>query len=668
MDSTIITVDASNIDNPLNAALFDGIYNNVLFSNLTIKANGNLTGKTVARLKGENLRFENVRLSSFDWPGEGYWPTPFVFENAGPRLSFRHCQFVLASNPGSISIGGARQVFFDHCDFIGARHNSQLLVAWGTQEASISKCRAYPFNDAEDGYFDGRWFVTAAYWGSVNRIYFGENTSSNCAPPKVPDFHANTGEQILIEGGDFRARGVVLDASSDTIRFGDPSDEYGTRNIVTIVGGRGYGQTRMIKSIDPDTRRITLAEPWRVVPDNTSTAVVAATTYRFALYKNHFDGKSGWVTGNEHSASTGVESYGGSVELVVDSNTFTDLRFGIRHWPLGGPPPGKPDVKGSLQSCFFNTFRNNTLKDCWSGMEQRIDSDGGYLDGGILAATFRDNRLDRITTYGLSYSNSTNKPCIKMSVIERNTFNNCLEYAVKDTLNVGNQLFLGNRGTNANTGTAMSISYNHLPAMRDNSWVGFAEEFKTGPSTERPPEQLLAAPVRVFIAHSTNITYSIPVWNMGVAPMQWSANVTPSSSWITLHNRQGTVNSQKDAGGEVTFTINPSAADGSTGTVEVVSHDFNQRKLITVIYSGNTAGPSGDEIIYPLQIYAGRTIRAVLRDKAGVSYPIDPIDETYTLRLKGIILDRWYFLAIEEYNPATRQWDVLDSISIGPKE
>ena len=648
--------------------LFDGIFNNCRVEDLAFETVDEPNcQQELFRWKGDHNTFSSCRLSSLAWLDDGYKTTPFNFIN-NTHLTVRNCEIINSSNPGNFSVSGGRQVLFDGCDFRGANHCSILIGAWGGQQISVVNCTAAPYDDTETGYFDGRWFVTADYWGAVNNVYFGGNSSTNCAPPKGVDYHVNTGEQILIEGGKFRIRGSVVSASSNTIKVASTSNAEGIKSIVTITSGKGYGQTRKVSNVDTNSNVITLAENWRVVPDADSTYVVSASTYRFVVYGNHFDGKEEWATGNEKSASTGVASFGGSVDLVVDNNEMTDLRTGIYQWPLGGL-----EVNGerSLQTCFFNTFQNNSISNGSIGVLNIVsESDENLLlDGGIYASTFRGNTIGSMSSKGFVFSTSLPEYLIRVSVFERNTINNC-PVAINESPYLQNQLYIDNSGTNDNSGIAMAIAYNHVPALRGNVWVGYADEYKKGPSVELSPEDLLELPTRVVTVDSSAVASpkSVPVWNLAISPMAWTA--TNSSDWIVLDSDNGIVEDQNDEGAfSFTIATNELPSSGSAaGSVVVVAG--NQTNRVTVLYEAEprVVWTSGTTVNCPLDGFEGTTLRARLWDASNKKWrELGIMDSPTELVIDNVTKGLWYRVLIEEFNSLSGEWEQVYSWWFGGK-
>lgn len=574
MNATTIKPTGSHSNNGI---LIDGSFNNVTFADLTIETTSG-ANKTLFRMRGSNNRFENARLSSLEWTG--YKETPFTFD-ASEHLTFSNCEVINSSNPGNLSVSGARQVFFDGCTFRGANECSQIIGSWGGEEISVQNCVARPYDSSSTGYFDGRWFVVQDYWGGVNRVYFGDNTSQDIAPPKGIGYHENTGEQVLIEGGIVRTRGNVVSATPTTVRIPDVSKIFNSKHVVTITDGKGYGQSRKVVSVDAASNTITLAEPWRVVPDSSSVFVVSSAAYRFAVYNNNLDGRAEWTSGSTHSASTGVEVYGGTIDIIVDQNTLTELRTGIVHWSLAGIP--NPEYPRSLQTCNFNVFKNNTLQNCYNGILNSVAESGdAILDGGIMGATYRDNAVGPITRSGLIFSGSAfDEYLIKVGVYERNTFRN-LETAISLDTFVKNQVFIDNVVDGVQT--VLETAYNSAPVLRGNSFSNYGTLHQNGPSVNYPVGPVISTPRPYTVA--TEASGAIELWNTGTASLN-NLSATSSAGWLSVDSVSGSIAGQ-GANGQVVYSINTATAPTSDAIATIAVSSGQQTQQITVHYDADS--------------------------------------------------------------------------------
>lgn len=83
---------------------------------------------------------------------------------------------------------------------------------------------------------------------------------------------------------------------------------------ISIVGGRGMGQVRRVKSLDKETKTCTIDKPWNVIPDSSSDFIVWVPSGQWsAIYKTTAVdcGKGLWV-------------YRGAYDTVVTDNNLTD--------------------------------------------------------------------------------------------------------------------------------------------------------------------------------------------------------------------------------------------------------------------------------------------------------------------------------------------------------
>ncbi len=97
------------------------------------------------------------------------------------------------------------------------------------------------------------------------------------------------------------------------------------------------------------------------------------------VYQNHIQGK-----GITNTASAGFELWGGGLNVIVDSNTMTNLRHGVMDYAL--------DNDGEVDPGYFNLFLNNTISNVQTGIVIANDSTSGQI--GMLGAIMRDNQIE----------------------------------------------------------------------------------------------------------------------------------------------------------------------------------------------------------------------------------------------------------------------------------
>jgi hypothetical protein len=115
-----------------------------------------------------------------------------------------------------------------------------------------------------------------------------------------------------------------------------------------VVGGRGFGQVRTVA--DNSQSRVTLTEPWRIVPDADSWIVVRQFAYQNVLLNNLC-----------RDTLQGIQM-SGAVDNVVDR--FIGLRSGFGVWfPAFNAPHGErlyysPSALNEVRNCIFSDTPN----------------------------------------------------------------------------------------------------------------------------------------------------------------------------------------------------------------------------------------------------------------------------------------------------------------------
>lgn len=309
------------------------------------------------------------------------------------------------------SLGTARRVFIENCRFFLTYRARAAILARGGQEISITGNQAEDLDSSRpEGTAEGRFFVSQGHNSGTQDIFVSENTTIDLAPPSPEwsDFDPNTGEQILFEqvgtnrfeaiisaGPDtatLSSNGIVPEADKAKGKAGD-ADQVKVGNDVMIVAGKGAGQYRRIVEYSQDGRELRVDRPWTVVPDSNSSLVVVNAAVRVVVYRNRLDGKSFYAT--EDTASSGVQFYGNSADIVVDGNVMTHMRGGIELWALG---------HGALNPVFFNLVVNNEIDDSYDGLVAYTKYLKKEKAGAIghLGNVFRNNRGDRLAHAGVN--------------------------------------------------------------------------------------------------------------------------------------------------------------------------------------------------------------------------------------------------------------------------
>ena len=196
-----------------------------------------------------------------------------------------------------------------------------------------------------------RGFTTGPWFGPVRRNFIARNIATNSA------FMEGAGEVYLFEGPDVGREnwiGKPATAGPDFLTQSDqkwPADVLAGR-IAMVVSGKGFGQFRVIKSNTEN--RITLEEPWRIVPDQTSWVVVRQFFFQNLLVNDYCRDTLG-----------GVDFYGGALDNVVES--FTGLRSrGV--WLYAA------NVGDEKQRMVYGPVAFNYVNNC-----QLLEDNGGVL-------------------------------------------------------------------------------------------------------------------------------------------------------------------------------------------------------------------------------------------------------------------------------------------------
>lgn len=360
---------------------------NIAFEQLTFDSNSINRGSwkgLIAMRSITNLRMDNVRLLS--WGGH-------VFEIYGQNLHFNQVEMI----GRGAWFGWSRQVFVDGCLSGESEHAGMALGTWGGSDYAITNCT---FQDADpsrlDGFAGGRMFVTQGHWGSIRNLYFGGNRTIDYAPhPDRPDL--NGGEIILFEMGGANVRTPTAATTTTASFAGANLDLDVTPNVdAMIVKGRGMGQTAQVTRFDKASQTITVSPPWRVVPDGSSGIVVSAATSKAVVYDNSFEGRANYA--ELATASTAVQPWGSTYDVIVSHNTIQHLRGGIRDFPLSYG-------QDTLAPTFFHLFTDNQISNCVDGIQIIGSYSSIFTDPGTVGATgivARHNTISNMVDRGVN--------------------------------------------------------------------------------------------------------------------------------------------------------------------------------------------------------------------------------------------------------------------------
>ncbi len=428
MGQTIITAAASG---RTSSMLLAGGGHNIVLKGVSLRINNQVTnGRPVSFETRDNVVLENVEITDEDNTGTA---RTVLAMHETEYMHLKGCKFVVAND---IYVGNAYQARFENCTFLGIRDCNQLMAVKRAKYLDMSNCSAGNLDESDItdgfGWCKGRW-VTGT--GPSSFCYFGGNTSENMMPrldpnigrwdPGQPD--QNSGEQIMFEGLAVRYRGTATGVSPSSVTISGITDASGPRGI-TVVAGRGQGQSRIIESIDEASGVVTLASPWKVLPDTGSIFSIGNYMHHTVAYGNHLDGRPRAATEpltGEQTASAGFQAYGGAFDLVVSDNRFSELKNGVYNWSIADSDIS-PDYDTAPPN-YFNLFQNNVADYCYNGFAERFMSankvHGKPLNGsepGLLGNVYRNNVSSNMVNAGYALITDYTPGYITMEVLDQN--------------------------------------------------------------------------------------------------------------------------------------------------------------------------------------------------------------------------------------------------------
>jgi len=396
-------------------------------------------------------------------------------------------------------MGTANSIRVDQCKFYGRADAGMALYWLGGYNISVTRCTAEDYDksgpDAWDQ-FQGRFIACTAYGQRVDNWYIAHNKTINLTV-RPQYFNQNTGEQLMWETIDVQDQAMVQAATASTVTFSQPvkGERIPWYANAVVVAGKGLGQSRQIMKYDASTRIAELSRAWRVVPDSSSVIAVSHNLQRVVVYENELDGKPRAWQSDKHIASAGVEPFGGSHTLIVDGNTFHELRCGIATFGLANRQ------NRGVCPTFFNLYCHNTFDTMRNGILHRADADGSGLALGLstLGTVARGNTLRGIVDEGctLAVRGSPGRRMADLNVLEHNTLRDlpvavrigdpASPDAVANTLLYANKL---DRGSAAAAGSkGVTAAGAGTVVLLNNAIAGFETAVTTGvplPAATKP--------------------------------------------------------------------------------------------------------------------------------------------------------------------------------------
>lgn len=318
-------------------------------------------------------------------------------------------------------VATAKNVRIDRCNFYGRADTGVMLYWYGGWNISVTRCTAQHFNrDNPDSYETalGRFFTVSRYGNRHENVYIGGNRTFDMAVREA-FYDQNQGEQIMWEFIDVEGQGRCVSATDTTVTLDAtiPGDRIAWYTDAVVVAGRGVGQARQIVECDVTKRRARIFRPWRVVPDATSTVVITKQINRVVVHNNQLDGRPRSYQSKKHIASTGVQSFGAAHTLIVDGNTFHELRAGIITFGLAGK-------RGGLSPNFFHLYTGNKFDHVRWAIDNRGGTDKIAKDQGqsLLGIVARGNSIRHAALVGYRFDAHRDgpHPVASTNVIEAN--------------------------------------------------------------------------------------------------------------------------------------------------------------------------------------------------------------------------------------------------------
>jgi hypothetical protein len=412
----------------------------------------------------------------------------------------------------------------------------------------------------------------------------------------------NSGEIILYEGAASSQCAYPASATATSLTFADANtvNAISTSQKVSIVDGRGLGQTRAIDSVDVDTKTVAVSPAWQVVPDETSVLNFGGFAYHTLIYDNEFDGRMEGVT--NYSAVTTLNVYGNGSGIVVANNKMHELGAVTSFFAEGYGSSAQPgySVRGAEM---FNYVANNAIDSCNNGfnMNERENTSNPSNNDGVrhLGHVFRNN--SNLNAFGglvsMSSKSDITKASYRLNIFQDNVFSNFVSTINEPDGAIENSVWVGNtfHGNSGQTGYA--IAENHVPVLRGNSWINFDSNYG-----ENRPGAKLEIPIRHSELESGDSQVKIPVWNSGTDPMEWTVKKMTDASWLSVSQSSILDNVESDAGWIVVDLVQPfpsvdseailSVSDGVNAQQLTVSYDVetSQIKVSSTVHAITTSG------------------------------------------------------------------------------
>jgi len=530
------------------------------------------------------------------------------FDIQGDQLVFfENCDMIGAG----AFLGTASQLFIDGCNFYGTNDANTLLYSWGGSDISVTNCTAQDYDNSDPnsgaGWAKGRFFAGDAIWGTESGIYIADNTTIDLGVrPTFSD--TNAGEQILFETQftSLEPNATFVSASADTLTMANLTSGFtGAGFEAVVVAGDGVGEHVGITGYDPATGVMTLAGPWPVIPDATSVISLGMVFDGVVVYQNTLQGK-----GVTNTASAGFELWGGGLNVIVDSNTMVNLRYGIYDAAL--------DSGGNVQESYFNLLQNNTITNVQIGMILENDGTSGQI--GMLGVIARDNQIntesgeafllrDQLDTGNqhfyliLEGNTATNEP-VGITIGTPGT-------AATNLLLDSNTFVLGSAAAG---GPAISVEAPLVLTQEGNTFTGFAQMFggTVTPTITSPfaaADDLLDFPTTTSLAASSNSIMAGQVVALIASVTSASGSPTGTVTFMDGSTLIGTVTLNSTTGqaigytawlpaGSNSITAIYNGANGSATSAAALNETVNSAATTTSLAASSNSITAGQVVAF----------------------------------------------------------------------
>jgi hypothetical protein len=405
----------------------------ITFQNLTLDGNAkNATSmRTTSYMrKISDLQYLNVKIN-----GEG--TTPFDWQSSS-RVSMNNSEVIGNSNV----LGNATKIFIDGTQFYGTGDIGGILMGRGVEMISITNSIAQNLDSSDPSgskWIHGGFFVEQNPWGISHNQYLGNNQTIDLgvAPnsPKQAD-----GQQILWENARSGTvehsvfLGAVTSTTLNTVSVNTPSNIVNDTYYISIVEGKGVGQSRQVKSLNQST--YTIYDDWNIQPDESSVIVANKKVSNAVVYGNSLDGLSDY---NTRITGTGVMAYFGATNLIVDNNSFNEMNQGV------GLFSGADIFNEDNNPINFTQVNNNTFTNLLEGVTIKTSGLKGKSALGNVVSNNKFNNVQSVFSINPKNSSPSNSSLsANMNVFEENSLGSGKVSVTQGEGKIQNTIFLNN--------------------------------------------------------------------------------------------------------------------------------------------------------------------------------------------------------------------------------